>query len=174
MTYDNFIAEFRSLLQEYMRINNVSLGTLAAGAGMEIDQLRRIESGKQQMLEVSTYARILTSMELGLGFQKIDSKDKTIKLPKCTDAMSKFIDEIFFGLTTAGDQYAFSNFRLELLYRYLGKKLEERRNRHDLTQENLARKASVSRFTISRIESGNNCKLMTLYKVSQAFKEKGD
>lgn len=56
----------------------------------------------------------------------------------------------------------------------MGFRLKEVREKHGLTQEELARKSGISRVTISMIESGkSSCvKTQTLLKLADALGEK--
>lgn len=56
----------------------------------------------------------------------------------------------------------------------MGFRLKEIREKHGLTQEELARKSGISRVTISMIESGkSSCvKTQTLLKLADALGEK--
>lgn len=167
MTFENFMHNLGLLIKESRKARNLTLYQLAYESDIVADHIQKIESSKHGGIQVITYAKLLSGLDIGLSFRKNDKKND--RLIPVTTPQQNFINTLFFNLTIDPD-LQFLNYNPVLLLLKIGELVRKKRMQRGLTQKQLAEKAHISNTTVSRVECGKyNFSLLTLYKLSQAL-----
>lgn len=167
MTFNNFMIEFGLLIKSSRKIKNLTLYQYAFVADIVADHIQKIESSKHGGIQILTYAKLLSGLDCSLSFSQNDKK--TNKLIVLSSENDKFINNLFFGLSSHPD-FQFLNLKPSILLVQLGKQVSTKRNDIGWTQKELAQKAGISNTTVSRIESGKyNYSLLVLHKISKTL-----
>jgi transcriptional regulator with XRE-family HTH domain len=165
MTFENFMQELGLLIRQFRNSKNLTLYQLSHKTDIVADHIQKIESAKHGGIQILTYAKLLSGLEVGLSFRN----NKNEQLEILTKEQEVFLNKLFFNLPKDCD-LQFLNYKPSLLLEHLAKQIYHKRKKVGLTQKQLSQKAMVSNTTISHIESGKyNFSLLSLYKITKAL-----
>ena len=165
MTFENFIISFGKLLKQARQKQNLTLYDLAHKSDIVADHIQKIESAKHGSIQLETYAKLLTGLNLSLSFY--DMSDKRLIL--LSDEEKSFIHNLFLGISKDTD-LQFLNQKPTLLLLHIATEVQKNRKLLGLTQKQLSKKSQLSNTTIVRMEEGkHDFRLKTLYKLSQVL-----
>lgn len=165
MTFENFIISFGQILKQAREKRNLTLYELAHKSDIVADHIQKIESAKHGSIQLETYAKLLTGLNLSLSFHDISDK----RLNLLSDEEESFIHKLFFEISK-DDDLQFLNQKPTLLLLHVATEVQKNRKLLGLTQKQLAKKSQLSNTTIVRIEEGkHDFRLKTLYKISQVL-----
>ncbi len=165
MSFEKFIISFGNLLKQARKKRSLTLYELAYKSDIVADHIQKIESAKHGSIQLETYAKLLTGLNLSLSFHDISTK----KLISLSNEEETFIHNLFFGISKDTD-LQFLNQKPTLLLLHIATEVQKNRKLLGLTQKELAKKSQLSNTTIVRIEEGkHDFRLETLYKLSQVL-----
>ena len=95
MTFENFIISFGNLLKQAREKQNLTLYDLAHKSDIVADHIQKIESAKHGSIQLETYAKLLTGLNLSLAFHDM-STERPILL---SDEEESFIHNLLFGIS---------------------------------------------------------------------------